>query len=68
VLHAGKSLDEASIYVDTREQSMAKLGKSTRSLGILIKKVATDDSTSKSMVQSFRVLETAVKEFVKAHA
>jgi hypothetical protein len=70
VLHGGKSLDEAAIYVDTKEQSLAKLGKSTRSLGLLIRKVVTSPHSpegSKVLV-TYKALDGAVKEFVKNNA
>src|SRR5208337_4418408 len=45
VLHAGKSLREAEIYVDTREESRNKLSKVVRELGLLIQKVLEKDKT-----------------------
>ena len=70
VLHKGKNLDEAAIYVDTEEQSIGKLGQATKRIGILIKKVLPTSATAESKVlgESFKAFDVAVREFIKKHA
>lgn len=70
VLHKGKNLDEAAIYVDTEEQSIEKLGQATKRIGILIKKVLPTSATAESKVlgESFKAFDVAVREFIKKHA
>jgi hypothetical protein len=70
VLHAGKGLDEAEIYVDTREESMKRLGKAVKSLGLLIKKLVGQkrDPESLNLLQGFRDFEAAVRAFQRKNA
>lgn len=66
VLRAGKPLEEAEIYVDTREQSMSRLSKVTKSLALLLKKLLTGakEPDAAKLQQAFKQFETAVKAFV----
>jgi hypothetical protein len=70
VLHGGKSLREAAIYVDTREQSRSKLSRVAKELGLLIKKVMENDKSTESSAvqQSFRDLDSAIRAYLKKHA
>ncbi len=70
VLHAGKSLHEAEIYVDTREESRNKLSKAARELALLIEKVVERDKTpeASALIQSSKTLNSAVKAYLKKHA
>jgi hypothetical protein len=69
-LKNGKTLDEAELYVDTREESLKRLSKMTNSLGLLLKEIIrpTRDEESKNLQQSFRQFEVAVRVFVKKNA
>jgi hypothetical protein len=66
-LHAGASLDEASIYVDTEAQSLAKLLKASKSMGVLLKKVVGTPSQAlaKKMMGNYKAFDLSVKEYVK---
>jgi vacuolar-type H+-ATPase subunit I/STV1 len=70
VLHGGKSLREAAIYVDTREESRSKLLKVVKELGLLIKKVLESDKTpeASAVTQALKELEAAVRTYLKKHA
>jgi vacuolar-type H+-ATPase subunit I/STV1 len=70
VLHGGKSLREAEIYVDTREESRNKLSKVVSELGLLIQKVLEKDKTpeANTVLQSFKELNAAVKAYLKKNA
>ncbi|MGA2084672.1 MAG: ParB/RepB/Spo0J family partition protein [Terracidiphilus sp.] len=70
LLHGGKSLREAEIYVDTREESRNKLSKVVRELGLLIQKVLEKDKTPEAtaVLQAFKELNSAVKAYLKKHA
>jgi hypothetical protein len=70
-LHRGKGLREASIYVDTREQSLARLTKITKEMSLLVRKLSARDGKSAEAIAlnaAFKRMETAVKAFRKAHA
>jgi hypothetical protein len=60
VLHAGKTLDEAEIYVDTREQSISRLYKLSKGMGVLLRKLRA----SHDLILSYRRFDAAVKKFV----
>jgi hypothetical protein len=65
VLHGGKNLGEAEIYVDTREQSLSRLHKVTKELGLLLKKLlpGSKDAEGVKLLQLFKQFESAVKAF-----
>jgi len=67
VLHAGKTIGEAEIYVDTWEQSITRLTKVMKEMRVLIKKVLRhkNGAENEHLGNSFRRFDTAVKEFVK---
>jgi hypothetical protein len=70
-LHKGSSLQEASIYVDTREESLARLTKITKEMSLLVRKVLAKNATNTEAIalhEAFKHLERAVKIFLKAHA
>ena len=56
VLHSGKGLTEAAIYVDTREQSQSRLSKIVKELGVLIRKLLHQERTAEAAAvqQAFR--------------
>jgi DNA-binding MarR family transcriptional regulator len=70
VLHKGHSLEEAEIYVDTREQSLTRLSKVVKELDPLVKKLLTGSrNPDRSKLQhAFRQFETAVKAFISKNA
>jgi len=67
VLHSGKTIGEAEIYVDTFEQSITRLTKVTKEMRVLIAKVLRHKNGAENsrLLNSFRRFDTAVKEFVK---
>jgi hypothetical protein len=70
-LHTGKRLQEASIYLDTREQSLARLTKITKEMSILVRKLLAQNTRNPeaiSLHKAFKALQGAVKVFVKEHA
>jgi hypothetical protein len=66
VLHAGRSMVEAEIYVDTREQSITRLSKVTKELGVLLKKLLQKNNATEavSLLRIYRDFEAAVKAFI----
>ncbi len=70
VLHGGKSLEEAEIYVDTREESLSRLSKVTKAVGLLLKKLVpgSKDPEGAKVLQLFKRFETAVKGFISKNA
>jgi hypothetical protein len=70
VLHGGKNLEEAEIYVDTREQSLSRLSKVTKELGLLLKKLlpGSKDQDGTKLLQLFKQFETMVKGFISKNA
>ena len=65
-LRAGGTLEEAEILVDTREESMLRLSKATRELGVLLKKLLSGnkDNDGAKLLRSYKQFETAVKTFI----
>jgi hypothetical protein len=65
-LRAGKPLEEAEIYVDSREESVVRLSKVTKQLGVLLKKLCTGikDPEASHLAQAYKDFDTAVKAFV----
>lgn len=70
VLHSGKSLREAEIYIDTREESRNKLTKLVKELGLLLRKVMENDKTAEAnkVLFAFKELESSVKVYLKKYA
>ncbi len=66
VLHAGKSIEQAEIYVDTREQSLTRLSKVTKDLGVLLKKLlpSAKHPEDAQLLRVYKEFETAAKAFV----
>jgi hypothetical protein len=70
-IHGGRALQEASIYVDTREQSLNRLGKITKEMSLLVRKLVAEESgetEASALREAFKRLEAAVKAFLKKHA
>lgn len=65
-LHAGHSLEEAGIYVDTGEQSITRLSKMTKELGVLLKKLLPGGKNAGGarLLQIYKQFEAAVKAFI----
>jgi len=66
-LEKGKTLDEASLFVETREESIGTLEKLMGSLRLLLKKVLALRATStdaKAVLTRFESFESAVKTFI----
>jgi hypothetical protein len=70
VLHSGKSLREAAIYVDTREESRGKLSRVVKELGLLVRKVLENDKTpeASAVLRTLKELDSAVKAYLKKYA
>lgn len=70
VLHSGKSLEEAEIYVDTREQSLRRLQKLSRDLGVVLHKIAAPKKTAeaKQLLDGFKKFDSALKAFLNKNA
>jgi hypothetical protein len=66
VLHAGKDLEEAEIHVDTREESLTRLSKVNKKLGVLLKKVlaGTRDPEGTKLLQAYKQFDASVKSFI----
>lgn len=65
-LRTGRTLEEAEILVDTREESILRLSKVTKELGVLLKKLMVDsksDASALNLQQSYRQFDAAVKSF-----
>jgi hypothetical protein len=66
-LRAGKSLEEAEIYVDTREESIVRLSKTTKELGVLLRKKLLPGSKGEEglrLLRTYKEFEAAVKLFI----
>jgi hypothetical protein len=64
-LRAGGGLDEAEIYVDTREESIARLSKVMKELEVLLKKVLPARSRQKARIlKLYYDFNEAIKAFV----
>jgi hypothetical protein len=70
VLHGGKNLEEAEIYVDSREESLSRLSKVTKALGLLLRKLVpgSKDADGVRLLQLFKQFEAAVKGFISKNA
>lgn len=66
VLAGGKSIDEAEIHVDTRQESIKRLAKLRTRLTVLVKKVASGSATTEArrLVQSHKEFDVAIRDFV----
>lgn len=67
-LHAGRSLEEAEILVDSREESLARLVKVSKELGSLLKKLLSDnkDDAGSDIQRLYKQFDAAVKIYSKA--
>jgi hypothetical protein len=63
-LHHGKDLSEAAIYVDSKEESLARLKKLVRQLKLLVQKISPASAKGQRLRESVRELEKSVEEFV----
>lgn len=66
VLHGGKSIEQAEIYVDTREQSLTRLSKVTKDLGVLLKKLVPSarHPEDAQLMRVYKDFDAAVKAFI----
>ena len=70
-LHKGKRLQEAAIYVDTREESLVRLAKITKEVSLLLRKLMANRAKGVNAIalhDAARSLDGAVKAFIKEHA
>ncbi|TSA16616.1 hypothetical protein D4R75_13290 [bacterium] len=65
-LRSGRTLEEAEIYVDSRQESIDRLFKMTKNMGVLIKKLfkGSRDEESTRLLEFFKKFDGAVKKFV----
>ena len=70
VLHAGKSLGEAAIYVDTREESLKRLSKLVREMGLLLRKLTSQQRgpAAVQVQEAYKEFDSAVRAFLKKNA
>jgi hypothetical protein len=66
ILKTGKSLEQAEIFVDTREESLKRLTKVVKDMGALLKKLTSGSKNTETshMTQAYKNFESAVKAFV----
>jgi hypothetical protein len=64
-LRSGRALAEAEILVDTREESIRRLGKVTKELGVLLKnlQLGSGDNEGARLHKAYREFDSAVKAF-----
>lgn len=67
-LHGGKELSEAAIYVDTKEESLARLEKLVSQLKLLVNKIVPASKKGAKLRDAVHELEQAVKAFVRQDA
>lgn len=67
-LHAGGSLEEAQILVDTREESIKRLIKVTKEIGAILKKLGRANKETANLVTTLKHFKVAVKAFVDKYA
>jgi ParB/Sulfiredoxin domain len=70
-LHKGKRLQEASIYVDTREESLARLTKITKEMSLLVRKLLAKNAKNAKAIalhEAFKRFEGTARLFLKEHA
>ncbi len=65
-LFSGKSLEEAEIQVDTREESLNRLAKVRKDIAILVQKLTkgSNNPETHNLVQSHKQFDNAVKNFI----
>ena len=66
VLHSGKTLEEAEIYVDSREQSLKRLSKLTKELQVLLRKILKGHRGEEGLrlFKSYKEFDDSVKVFL----
>jgi hypothetical protein len=66
VLAAGKSIEEAEIHVDTREESLKRLAKLRKDLAVLVKKITAGSANPETarLVQTHKQFDSAAKDFI----
>jgi hypothetical protein len=66
ILGAGKSIEEAEIYVDTRDESLKRLAKVRKDVAVLLKKLATGSTNPETarLVQTHKQFDAAIKDFI----
>lgn len=67
VLSGGKSLEEAEIYVDTREESLKRLDKMRKDIGILVKKMTAGSKNPETqrLLESQKAFDANTKAFIR---
>lgn len=65
-LHSGKTLAEAEIYIDTREQSLKRLEKVSKQIGTLLRKIIQGKRAPEDqrIMTSYKEFEDEVKTFI----
>jgi hypothetical protein len=65
-LRSGRTLEEAEIYVDSREESINRLSKITKNLEVLLKRLLKRSKNEESthLLESFKRFDDAVKKFL----
>jgi hypothetical protein len=65
-LSSGRTLEEAEILVDTREESIKRLGRVTKELGTLLRKlqIGRRDGGSTRLHNAYKEFDAAVKAFI----
>lgn len=68
VLEKGHSLDEAALFIESRQESLARLGRLVRELKLLLKGVLgikAQDSDAKAALAHFKEFEENIKRFIQ---
>jgi ParB-like nuclease family protein len=66
----GKSLAEAEIYVDTREESLSRVKKMNKDLAAIVKKLleGRKDPESMQLQQAYKAFDAALRDYLSKHA
>jgi len=69
-LRKGKTLDEAEIFVDSKEESIARLKSASKELTVIIKKIlkGARDGESAALLKASKEFDTAVRAYLKKNA
>ena len=66
VLHSGKTLAEAEIYIDTREESLKRLEKASKQIKALLTKIIQGKKLPEDIkiLNSYKNFDEDVKQFI----
>ncbi len=66
VLHSGKSLADAEIYVDTTEESKKRLTQLTKQIGTLLKKMSSEKKSKEDIkvLDTYKAFDIEVKKYL----